>query len=123
MRAISKNRSPELEQRIQELVKPGMVFGEPFREGKLTVIPVSRVNASPTRLIARPIGAILVSPQGVELRRFAHPAARVLTLAMLAAIIFWIGMLLNPPWKPEASLLGQVRELVNSMRGQEPGSD
>jgi hypothetical protein len=116
MRAVSKISDTDLEQRIQEMAKPGVVFGEPFRDGKMTIIPVSRVKARPDRLVASPVGAILIGPQGVELRRFSHPAGRILTLAMVAAIIFWLGMLMHPAWKPDVTLLQQVRELIKTIR-------
>lgn len=118
MRAVTKVSDTQLEQKIKELAKPGVVFGEPFRQGDYTIITASRVKARPNLLVARPIGAILVSRKGVEFRRFHHPAARVLTLGLIAAMVFWLAMMLNPPWKPEASLLGQVQELIREIRGK-----
>lgn len=96
--------------------KSGAVFGEPFREGDFTIIPASRVIVRPDHLVGRPVGAILVGPKGVKLLKFNPPAARILTLLMIAAIIFWSGMLLNPPWKPDTNLLAQVRELIQTIR-------
>ena len=116
MNVIPQQFSVELEQKIKEQARRGMVFGEPFREGEYTIIPASRVNARADRVVARPVGAILIGPEGVELRKFNPPAARVLTLAMIAAIFFWTAMLLHPAWKPDTNLLKQVRELIETIR-------
>ena len=121
MRTITELTPKELEQRIKELAKPGMVFGEPFRDGDTTIITASQVNSRPGRLVARPVGAILISPKGVELRRFRHPAEAVFILAMIAAIVFWLAMLLNPPWKPDANLVSQVRDLIKTIREEAIG--
>ena len=106
-----------LEQKIKQMAaKSGVVFGEPFREGDTTIITATRVVVRQDTLAARPVGAILIGPKGAVLRKFDQPAARALTMAMVAAIVFWSAMLMNPPWKPDTNLLQQVRELIKTIR-------
>lgn len=111
-----------LGQKIEALARqPGMVFGEAIHAGDTTIIPASRVQIRADRVTARPVGVILITPTGVELRKFNPPAARVLSLAMIAAIFFWTTMLLHPAWKPDTNLLKQLRELVQAFRDKPAG--
>ncbi len=123
MSDLTQFSNAALEQKIQALAKnPVRFFGKAIRAGETTIIPASRVQIRGDRVTARPVGAILITPTGVELRKFNPPAARVLSLAMIAATIFWTSMLLHPAWKPDTNLLKQVRELVQALR-EKPAGD
>ncbi len=109
-------RTNGLEQKIMRLANQGTVFSEPIHEGEYTIITASRVHARPYRLVARPVGAIVISPKNVKFFRFYNPMFGVWALVIIAAIIFWSAMLLNPPWSPGSNLLAQVRELITTIR-------
>src|SRR5512133_1217262 len=111
---LTPEQSQQLEQKLKELAKPGVVFSEPFRKGDYTIISASRFDVRGSRVSAQPVGLVVIGPKGVEIRRFRSPGAQVALALSITASIFWMGMIMNPPWKPNQSLLGQVRELIQT---------
>lgn len=110
-------RAVELEQKIKALAGPGIVFSNPLREGDYTLITASEYHIRPDRIIARPIAAIIMGPQGVKIRPIRN-ALRMLGLLVPVTSIIVVGvlMILHPPWKPDYNFFKEARKLMKSIR-------
>jgi hypothetical protein len=116
VQSITQTIPPELEAKIKELAKPGIIFSEPVQAGGYTLITATRYQVDKDEVTARPVGVILIGAKGVEIRYFRNNFLSAWTIAMVAAIIFWSAMILHPPWKAEVSLLDQVQALIRTIR-------
>ncbi len=106
-----------LEQKLKDLARKGMVFSEPLREGEYTLITASEYDIRPKRIIARPVAAIIIGPQGVKVRPLRSLLRYLGVLIPILGIVFYGAMLiLHPPWKPSYSLIEDVRKLIETVR-------
>ncbi len=118
MQSLTQTIPPELEEKIKDLTRPGVIFSEPIQSGDYTLITASRYVVRRNRVIAGPVGVIVIGPRGVKIRRFRNNFPQVLAVIMVAAIVFWSAMILHPPWREDKNLLEEVRELMNTIRSR-----
>jgi hypothetical protein len=118
MQSLSQTLPPEVEAKIKEMSKPGVVFSEPFQAGKYIVITASRYEISKDEVEARPVGAILIGEKRVKVHYLRRSLVSGWTVALVTSILLCSSIVLHPPWKPEVSLLDQVSELMKTIRKQ-----
>jgi hypothetical protein len=119
MQTITQPVSPELEEKIKELAKPGVIFNEPVQFGEYTLITASRFIVRRRMMSAAPFAVIYIGPKGVRIRYFRNPFFLGWMLAMLVGIVFWSAMILHPPWRENVNLLEEVKELIKTIRSRQ----
>ncbi len=117
--SLTPEQTAELEQRMKDQAKPGVVFSEPIHEGDYTLITASRYDIHGRRVTARPVAVIVIGPRGVQVKQIRNLAPLVALALTVSSAIFWTVFLFHPPWKLEMSLLPQVSELIKTIRGEE----
>lgn len=106
---------------LDSMSGPGVIFGEPVREGNIVVIPSSRWVIRNGTIIARPHALIVISPKGVQIQPIlkSRPVSILWALG-LVAILGTIPVVFAPPWRPEFNLFNEVRRLILAIRGIDP---
>lgn len=119
------DREPDLVQAsvgraVKKLDGPGVVFHEPLREAKHTLIPVSKVMKKGENVIAKPVAVIVVTNRRVKVEYFRPPLSAGLLWGFgISAVFGAASALFYPPWRPGESLLGDIRRLILTIRGKE----
>jgi hypothetical protein len=118
MQSLTQPIPPELEEKIKDLAKPGVVFSEPVQSGEYTLITATRFVVHPKGTVANPVGVIVIGPKGVKVRRFRNAFPQIWMITMVAAIVFWSALIIHPPWREDKNLLEEVKELINTIRSR-----
>ena len=96
-----------------------MVFSEPIQEGAYKVITVSKHQIRKDRHNARPVAVIILKPEGVQIKPMNPPPQTLIWVALMTIVSMGtILVILFPPWKPDTSLLREVKELIKTIRGR-----
>jgi hypothetical protein len=115
---ISPATQAEIDRAARKLQSPGVVFGEPLREGTHTLIPVIKTVTRSGATVTRPVAVILVHGKKVRVKLLQRgPLERVLMVFGMTMLMGTCAVVLFPPWRPDTSLLAEVARLISTIRG------